>query len=459
MGYSVIIVTLGITEVPLLIQELDELIREDTEEAEASAADEFEGNDGSSISGNSGSSSGGGGSGGSKQRTDGRDLPLLADEGGPPVTRDPKAWLPLSMGVTCGSLFVTLHWFNFDANMGLYAGVLLFCTLPCALLGLRMHIGSRPANLRQRSFAIAYDCVIKRSFFRNHVILMCCCLLGVFLSSEYNSLGLLDIILISSVIADIIKSVTSPGTALGLVFYLFCCSVLIFTNFGMSHFHEALQAPTYDYDDESSGRQACRTTLSCFYLVFYHGLNEAGNVKGILLSANPGNTYLFRIIADSIFFVWVGIVLVNIITGLMVDTFSAIREEKQSRADTLENDCFVCGTLRNTYENYALPNSAPSFDAHLTEDHDIWTYVHYIAYLKKKNPTEDSGIESYVRSQLDTVSIDWIPTRTSYVLESEGKTGSRVVGGADNSNLSESPAGLLSQAAVQNRPKTTDQPR
>ena len=113
----------------------------------------------------------------------------------------------------------------------------------------------------------------------------------------------------------------------------------------------------------------------------------------------------------------------NIITGLMVDTFSSIREEKQSREDTLLNDCFVCGTLRNTYEDYALPSTAPGFDSHLAEDHSLWTYVYYIAYLKKKDPTEDSGIESYVRSQLEFYSLEWIPSRTGFVLEAEGKTG------------------------------------
>jgi len=61
---------------------------------------------------------------------------------------------------------------------------------------------------------------------------------------------------------------------------------------------------------------------------------------------------------------------------------------------------------------------APSFDQHLNEDHNLWTYVHYISYLKKKDPTEDSGIESYVRQQLSDLSMEWIPTRTSYFLES-----------------------------------------
>jgi hypothetical protein len=151
-----------------------------------------------------------------------------------------------------------------------------------------------------------------------------------------------------------------------------------------------------------------------------------------IISANPGEDYFARIVFDSMFFVWVGIVLMNLITGLMVDTFSRIREEKQRSAQILKNDCFVCGTLRSTYENYALSPSAPSFGDHLAEDHNLWTYVYYIAYLKTKDPTEDSGIESYVRNQLKHEYLEWIPTRTSFVLEAEGKTGQRDLWGADD---------------------------
>mmetsp|Transcript_79933 Transcript_79933/g.159597 ORF Transcript_79933/g.159597 Transcript_79933/m.159597 type:complete len:192 (+) Transcript_79933:468-1043(+) len=145
-----------------------------------------------------------------------------------------------------------------------------------------------------------------------------------------------------------------------------------------------------------------------------------------IVSANPGSGYYERILFDSIFFMWVGIVLMNLITGLMVDTFGSIREKKQKGEAMLKNDCFVCGTTRQTYENYALSHSAPNFDSHLAEDHHLWTYVYYIAYLKTKDPTEDSGIETYVRKQLKHNYLEWIPTRTSFVLEAEGKTGSRL---------------------------------
>jgi hypothetical protein len=83
----------------------------------------------------------------------------------------------------------------------------------------------------------------------------------------------------------------------------------------------------------------------------------------------------------------------------------------------------MCGTTRNAYENYSLSNESPGFDSHVKRDHNIWNYVFFIAYLKKKDCTEDIGVETFVRKELRQSSIDWVPSRTGYVLELEGKTG------------------------------------
>jgi hypothetical protein len=126
-------------------------------------------------------------------------------------------------------------------------------------------------------------------------------------------------------------------------------------------------------------------------MLSYNGLSESGNIKSTLAPPFVGTaTYPNRVLFDSVFFVWVGIVLMNIITGLMVDTFSSLRGEKEDRESTLATDCFVCGTQRSTYEDLGLPPAFPSFQDHLASDHDLWSYVFYIAYLKSKVVAEQN---------------------------------------------------------------------
>ena len=56
-----------------------------------------------------------------------------------------------------------------------------------------------------------------------------------------------------------------------------------------------------------------------------------------------GGTYIARVLFDLSFFIWVGVLLFNIITGLLVDGFGSLREEDNARQNMLDNTCFVCG--------------------------------------------------------------------------------------------------------------------
>ena len=64
-----------------------------------------------------------------------------------------------------------------------------------------------------------------------------------------------------------------------------------------------------------------------------------------------GEKFTIRMIFDLSFFIWVGILLFNVVTGLIVDTFSQLREEGLAREDQLENECFVCGFTRPAYDD------------------------------------------------------------------------------------------------------------
>jgi hypothetical protein len=119
---------------------------------------------------------------------------------------------------------------------------------------------------------------------------------------------------------------------------------------------------------------------------------------------------------DLSFFIWVGMILFNIITGLLVDGFGALREEDNDRRDILENSCFVCGFTRTAFDD--IPNfRGPNFDHHRDEEHAFWSYVHYYVYLKRKDKTEYNGVDSYVWSMLMDNNLGWIPVRNSAAIQ------------------------------------------
>ena len=56
-----------------------------------------------------------------------------------------------------------------------------------------------------------------------------------------------------------------------------------------------------------------------------------------------------RVIYDLLFFFIVIIIVLNLIFGVIIDTFADLRSEKQQKEEILKNTCFVCG--KNLHES------------------------------------------------------------------------------------------------------------
>lgn len=55
-----------------------------------------------------------------------------------------------------------------------------------------------------------------------------------------------------------------------------------------------------------------------------------------------------RVIYDLLFFFMVIIIVLNLIFGVIIDTFADLRSEKQKKEEILKTTCFICGEYRNS---------------------------------------------------------------------------------------------------------------
>ncbi len=58
----------------------------------------------------------------------------------------------------------------------------------------------------------------------------------------------------------------------------------------------------------------------------------------------------------------------------------------------MKNKCFICSLDRYTFDRY----TDEGFEMHIERDHNLWCYVFYAMLLKMKDPTEFTGVETYV---------------------------------------------------------------
>jgi hypothetical protein len=377
LGYFFIMAFMGITEVPIIIRLIDNNVHEKRLEAQSGAEVRY---------------------------------------------RDPGAFTWWGVTLIFNIVFIIQHQAAYpnDPQYGLYLFLVFGINLPWTLLCIRNYILVADTS-QARVFCIGFDTLVTKPFFRNQLFLVFCSING-FRFSSYFTLMLLDVVNISPTIQSLVKSVTKPAPQLGIVAYLFVIMVIIFASFGLDYFEDFFIYDS-DYDDDADdltgpNPYGCHSVVACFWLIMYKGV-PAGSMDEVLdVIDNRDPQYLGRVFFDLAFFIIVGIFLFNIITGLMVDTFSALREEAQARSDQLDNECYVCGFTRTVYDDLGLPS--PSFDHHKDRSHYIWNYLYFIQYLQQKDQTEFSGVESYVFSMLQSKSQDWLPARTSFAAQNHG---------------------------------------
>jgi inositol 1,4,5-triphosphate receptor type 1/inositol 1,4,5-triphosphate receptor type 3 len=62
---------------------------------------------------------------------------------------------------------------------------------------------------------------------------------------------------------------------------------------------------------------------------------------------------------DMMYTVFFGLLFTNIISGIMIDTFAELRDQRQKIEDDMKNFCFICGIERATLEKNNI-----SFEEH-----------------------------------------------------------------------------------------------
>ncbi|XP_057555898.1 inositol 1,4,5-trisphosphate receptor type 3 isoform X3 [Hippopotamus amphibius kiboko] len=177
------------------------------------------------------------------------------------------------------------------------------------------------------------------------------------------------------------------------------------------------EVPAEDEDPDSTER-ACDTLLMCIVTVMNHGLRNGGGVGDILRKPSKDESlFPARVVYDLLFFFIVIIIVLNLIFGVIIDTFADLRSEKQKKEEILKTTCFICGLERDKFDNKTV-----SFEEHIKFEHNMWNYLYFIVLVRVKNKTDYTGPESYVAQMIKNKNLDWFPRmRAMSLVSSEGE--------------------------------------
>merc|ERR1711907_532490 len=93
------------------------------------------------------------------------------------------------------------------------------------------------------------------------------------------------------------------------------------------------------------------------------------------------------------FFLVVGVVLFDIVTGIILDKFGELREDTAARADYFGSTAFISGIENSAYEEV---DSSFKFEVLNEEHQNRWAYVFFLAHLEVKSRAEYNGAETMV---------------------------------------------------------------
>jgi hypothetical protein len=227
----------------------------------------------------------------------------------------------------------------------------------------------------------------------------------------FSAFLLLDIIVKDPTSQDVINAIVYPRRQLGATALLGFFVVYIFAMIVFQSFSD-----DFSYTDEGpegSFPEDCRSLLRCFAVTMMYGLRLSGGIGDIMK-----HTWSTRLWIDFLYFLIVLIVLLNVIFGIIIDTFGELRNQKGERLRKTVENCFICGLDGLTFDR-ASPEPG-GFRRHIREDHRMWDYLNFIIFIWEQDKDEDDGLELYVREQIEHSDITWFPVGRAICLSVDG---------------------------------------
>uniref|UniRef100_A0A8C8RMY9 Inositol 1,4,5-trisphosphate receptor n=1 Tax=Pelusios castaneus TaxID=367368 RepID=A0A8C8RMY9_9SAUR len=290
------------------------------------------------------------------------------------------------------------------------------------------------------TFIRGYKAMIMDMEFLYHVAYIVTSILGLFVHELFYSILLFDLIYREETLFNVIKSVTRNGRSILLTALLALILVYLFSIVGflflkddfileVDRLPDNKSKGLYEFgvtgmghlfwtDEEDDSERACDTLLMCIVTVLNHGLRNGGGVGDILRKPSKDESlFPARVIYDLLFFFIVIIIVLNLIFGVIIDTFADLRSEKQKKEEILKTTCFVCGLERDKFDNKTV-----SFEEHIKYEHNMWNYLYFIVLVRVKNKTDYTGPESYVAQMIKVRNLDWFPRmRAMSLVSNEGE--------------------------------------
>ncbi|XP_033730119.1 LOW QUALITY PROTEIN: inositol 1,4,5-trisphosphate receptor type 2-like [Pecten maximus] len=239
-----------------------------------------------------------------------------------------------------------------------------------------------------------------------YVVFVACSIMGTIYYGYFFSFHLLHIAELNQLLKRVIQAVTTNGMSLLLVALLGLAIMFIYSLVGFAFLRER-------FFKESEGRH-CRTVAQCFVTITHHGFVDVPYTTFESAMDSDINDVLMLSAIDVTFFILITTIGLNIIFGVIVDTFSQLRDSKWEIDKDMQNNCFICSR-----ESYDFERQGKGFEKHVKSEHNQWAYLFFFIHLDETRPNDYSALELHVYNMLDLNRFEFFPLNRALCLQSD----------------------------------------
>lgn len=183
---------------------------------------------------------------------------------------------------------------------------------------------------------------------------------------------------------------------------LICIMILFYSSISFFIFSS-------EYYNDSTNENVCDSLLHCFLYLFNYGLRSGS--LGLPLKQISQDKYWSEFLFDWIFYFSLILILLNIINGIIVDTFQALREQNNEKEYVKNNVCYICSIDRSKFEMKGV-----DYDYHLVREHNILNYFHYIIKVLRTFEQDLNSLDYEVLKAIKKNSTEFFPVKKALSL-------------------------------------------
>jgi hypothetical protein len=150
--------------------------------------------------------------------------------------------------------------------------------------------------------------------------------LGIWVHPIAMAVNAFLIINISTTTKFVLKAILLHIDQLALTLMLAIFVIFSYTILVVTFFSDMIKL-------DVEGNAVCAELLSCFFYVLNLGLRNGGGFGDSLVPTNKTDRFIERTLFDISFFFLINVISLNIIFGVIIDTFSQLRENQNSRCN------------------------------------------------------------------------------------------------------------------------------